>query len=535
MKKRILCALLAALLVLTCVGCGGKTEETKTPDAPKQEETKASEATEPTGEEKIADTLVIAYANGPYILDPVMIPGHNATIWLTDLLFGALVRPNDDGTEIMPWLADSWEVSEDGLTYTFKLKQGVKFSDGSEVTADDWVFSLLRARDTEESNWHASTDAIADVVKVDEETIAITLVAPRESFLAEIGMFNNSVQSKAHVEAVGDEANQTNPMGTGPYMIKEWVIDEYILFEKNPHYFDADNVKTQYIRFNIVPDSSARMLQLESGEAHIINEVPFNSIATLDAMDGIKAMGVQSTETQMVNFNMKHPIVGNLKVRQALRYATDMQMIVDLVVAGMGTRATSYMTSSGLYYNDDLPLPEYDLEKAKALLAEAGYPNGFDITMMCRADRPAYEEIAVILKEQWAQVGVNIEIQVLEHSAYIEKRNNVDYELTFLTWTDDIPHPSQIGAHFYDYSKERGFFCDYNNPEGYEILQKALTELDPVKCEEYYHELQKIWYDDIPSMCLYYGNIPVAMSENVQGYVQTSLGKYRLEHCYVVE
>lgn len=520
--RRVLCALLATLMVIALAGCGEK-EAT----APEKSESGSTQT-----ESGIAETLTIAYASGPSVLDPVMIPGDNATIWLTDLLFGTLLRPSADGTKLEPWLADSYEANEDNSVYTFHLKEGVKFSDGTDVTAEDWVFSLLRARDTEESNWHASTDAIADVKAIDESTIEISLVEPRESFLAEISMFNNAVQSKAYVESIGDEENQLKPMGTGPYMIKEWSVGEYILFEKNPYYWDAENVITPYIRFNIVPDSSARMLQLESGEADIINEIPFNSIATLDAMDGITALGIGSTETQLVNFNTRHEILKDLRVRQALRYATDMDAIVNMVLAGFGTKATSYMTSSGLYYNNSIKPAAYDVAKAKELLTEAGYPDGFNISIMCRADKPAYEEISTILKEQWAAIGVNLDIQVLEKSAYIEKRNNIDFEITMVTWTDDIPHPSQISTHFFDYSKERGFFCDYENPEGYEILQKALVEFDEEKCADYYGQLQQIWFDDVPAIIVYYADIPVAMSDSVHGFVQTSIGRYRLDGCY---
>ena len=518
--KKMIALLLALLMLMTLVACGDTAPVDPTPNG----------GTE--GESGIADTITFAYASAPFVLDPVMIPGDNATIWLKDLLFGTLVRPSSDGTKLMPYLADSWEANEDNSVYTFHLKEGVKFSDGSDVTVDDWIYSLLRARDTEESNWHTSTDAIADVTAVDEKTLQISLVAPRESFLAEIGMFNNAVQSKAHVESVGLEANQLDPMGTGPYMIKEWVTGEYLLLEKNPYYFDADKVPTQYLRFNFVSDSSARMLQLQSGEVDIINEVPFNSITELDAMDGITALGIGSTETQFVNFNCQHPIFKDSKVRQALRYATNMDTIVDLVLSGYGTKATSFMTSSGLYYNKGIKATDYDVEKAKTMLTEAGYPDGFQVEIMCRADKPAYEEIATILKEQWAQVGVDLQITVLEKSAYIEKRNNTDYDVTLLTWVDDIPHPSQICTHFFDYSKEHGIFCDYSNDEGYAILQKALVEFNETECAKLYGELQQIWFDDVPSIVLYYADIPVAMSDSIKGFDQTSLGRYRLENCY---
>ena len=503
MKSRnVLCALLALLMAVSLAGCGG---------SPSGSEPSGSGDSAAAGN---ADTIVVAYASGPSVLDPVMIPGDNATIWLTDLLFGTLLRPSSDGTRLDPYLADSWEANEDNSQYTFHLKQGVKFSDGSDVTAEDWVFSLLRARDTVESNWHASTDAVADVVALDENTIQVSLVEPRESFLSEISMFNNAVQSKAYVESIGDEENQLKPMGTGPYMIKEWKIGEYILFEKNPYYWDADNVATPYIRFNVVSDSSARMLQLESGEADIINEVPFNSIAELDAKDGISALGVGSTETQLVNFNVKHEILKDLRVRQALRYATDMDMIVDLVLSGFGTKATSYMTSSGLYYNEKLQPATYDVEKAKQLLSEAGYPDGFACTLVSNANQTTAEMIQAQLKE----VGIEVTLNVTDFANWLDAITNGKQQMYYGGWTVPSGDASEAFAAFHSANMGPTNRSFYGSPEADELIDTIDSVTDEEQRMAACVELQELLADECVTIGTAVGVSFYSVNKSIEGF-----------------
>ena len=244
--KKVLCVLLALAMVAGVVACAAPAAPAAAPAAepaaapapaaqPAAPVAQGTEAKELEEGEQIADTITFAYSSGPFTLEPVMVPGDNATLWLTDLLYGTLMRPTPDGTDLYPYLCDSYEISEDGLTYTFKLKQGVKFSDGTDVTVDDWVFSLLRARDTKESNWEVSVENIKDVKAVDASTLEITLNHVSESFLADMSMFNTAVQSKAYIEKIGEEENQIKPMGTGPYMIQEWEIGSHIYLEKNRH------------------------------------------------------------------------------------------------------------------------------------------------------------------------------------------------------------------------------------------------------------------------------------------------------------
>lgn len=203
--------LLVIVLAFNLVACGSSAPTTSS-----EAESAAPEATESTaeaGEEAteapaegaaIADQVVIALSAAPTNLDPVTLAGNEA-IWMTDLLYGTLMRATDDGSGNEPYMADSYTVSDDGLTYTFKLKEGMLFSDGTPVTGEDWVWSILRARDTEDSLWTSSAESIVDVTAPDDTTVVITLAEPRSSFIAEMGMFNLGVQCKAYVERIGED------------------------------------------------------------------------------------------------------------------------------------------------------------------------------------------------------------------------------------------------------------------------------------------------------------------------------------------
>ena len=255
--KRLAAFLMATMMLLQLTACGSSGSSAGTASA-------SGGTSAASGERAIADTITIALSAAPTNLDAVTLTGNEA-IWMTDLLYGTLVRASDDGSTNDPYMADSWEVSDDGLVYTFHLKEGMLFSDGTPVTGEDWVWSIERARDTTESLWTSSAESIQSVEAPDDTTLVITLNAPRSSFIAEAGMFNLAVQKKSYVEEVGEDANAKNPVGTGPYKVKEWIEGESITFEKNPYYFDADKVRTPEIKFVFVEDDNSRIMQLQAG------------------------------------------------------------------------------------------------------------------------------------------------------------------------------------------------------------------------------------------------------------------------------
>jgi len=483
-----------------------------------------------SAEGQIAKQIVIGRLEDSDDLDPVT-QDDNTNIWIFYLVLEGLAKASDDGKAIEPCLADSWDISEDGLTYTFHLKKGVKFSDGTPVTGEDWVWTLKRARDTKESPWRFTLEALKDVTAPDDNTLILTLKEPWAPFLADLAMFNSLLQKKAYYEKVGQEAYSQKPIGTGPYLFKEWKKGEYILLEKNPYYHIKGLPKTDEIKFVVVGDSNTRILQLQAGQIDVATFVPFNKMEELENDPQTKVVGFPSTDTRTVFFNHTKKPFDNLKVRLAMEYATDKQALLNFILFGYGEVATAYNSRSALFFNYDLKDRGYDIDKAKALLAEAGYPDGFETEFLLKAGEPVYERLAILLKEQWSKIGVKVNILSLESGLATNKYYGMDYIITAHHWTDDIPDNSQQCDYLFF---PEVAFCYHtgwkSDDRAIELVKQGVREINPTKREQIYLELQQIYYDEVVAMPMFYVPYPVAMSKNVEGFVQTPLGKYQFEN-----
>ncbi|MGD8209851.1 MAG: ABC transporter substrate-binding protein [Desulfobacterales bacterium] len=476
-----------------------------------------------------AKQIIMARNEDSRNLDPVTQDG-NVNIWMFNLVLEGLVKTNNEGTKIEPALAESWDVSEDGLTWTFHLLEGTKFSDGTPVKGEDWVWSLLRARDTEESTWKFALEAVADVTAPDDKTVVVKLKEPWAPILADLAMFNCTVQSKAYYNKLGAQAYTQKPLGTGPYMFAEWKKGEYMILKKNPHYRVVGLPKTETIRVNVVPDDNTRVMQLQAGAVDIITFVPYNRMNELNKDPNLKAVGVPSTSTRYIVLNNNVKPFDNVKVRKALQHGTNKEAIVAFVLHQYGEPAKGYAPKSGLYYNDDLKPYEYDVAKAKKLLAEAGYPNGFKTEILVRSGNAVYEQIATILKEQWAQIGVQADIQSLESATAVAKYRAMNHQVTLSGWTNDINDPSQQVNYVVLPGKAHKYYTDWTDTKAAAIAEAANRELDPAKREKMYKEIQAIHYDESPMIPVFHATYPVAMKKSIKGFVQTPLGNYRFEN-----
>ena len=477
---------------------------------------------------QIAKQIKIGRIQDSYDLDPSTTT-NNANLWMFSLIVEGLVKGSNDGTSIEPALAESWDISEDGLVYTFHLKPGVKFSDGTPVTGEDWVWSIIRARDTE-GEFTFTAEVIEDVTSPDDNTLVIKLKEPWALFMADLAMFNLTVQKKSYYEEIGQEAYIRRPIGTGPYMIKEWELGEYILFAKNPYYHIEGLPKTEEIKFIAVPDDNTRLLQLEAGQLDIATDVPFNKLQEIDSNPKLTAMGMPSTYTYYLFFNHTRKPYDSQKVREALDYGTDKQALVNFILFGKGQVATSFRPPSSLFYNSSLKDRGYDVEKAKALLAEAGYPNGFELEFIVRSGNSVYQQVAVLLKEQWRQLGIKLNILAMESGVGFQKYRALDYDVLVSPFSDDMPDPSQQCEYYFIPENAKCASTAWAVPErGIELTQQGKREIDMAKREQIYLELQQIYYDDVPMMPLFHVPYAVAMSNDIEGFAQNPLGSYRFE------
>jgi len=480
-------------------------------------------------EGQIAKQVVIGRNEDSYDLDPIT-QNENSDIWLFTLFLEGLVQASDDGKSIGPCLAESWDISEDKLTFTFKLKPGVKFSDGTPVTVEDWVWSLLRARDTEESLWKFSLECLEDVTAPDDNTLVLKIKEPWAPLLADLAMFNATVQKKAYFESVSHEEYSKKSIGTGPYRIKEWKIGEYILFEENPYYRKEGLPKTEEIKFVLVPDDNTRLLQLMAGQLDIATFVPFNKMKELDDDPRLVAYGIPSTMTRHITFSHIKKPLDNLKVRLALDYGIDKQELVDYILFGYGEVAISLFPSAGIFLNDSLKDRGYDPEKAKALLTEAGYPDGLELEFLVASGITEAEQMSIILKERLKKIGVTLNILTLEKGLENVLHKTGNFEIETRYWCNDTIDPSQQCE--YAFLPENTCLSTRwgSTERAIELVQQGKREMDPEKREQIYFELQKIWYDNVPYLPAFEVPFPVAMWKNIEGFVQTPLGGYKLEN-----
>jgi peptide/nickel transport system substrate-binding protein len=458
------------------------------------------------------------------IPDPVMTYA-NRDIWYLQQYYSGLFR-FDDQMEIEGDLAERWEVGSDGLTYTFYLRPGLKFADGTPVTPEDWLWSLNRARDPNNGAWFSSLSAI-DTIQATEDKIVFKLKEVYVPFIYSLALFNSVVMPKAEVEAAGGwEQFMESPVGAGPFMVSNWTKNEVMILDRNRYYWEQGKPVVDQIVLKTIPDDNARVLALQKGDVDAINFVPRNRVAELQNDPNIEVLMLPSTSTIYLILNTKRKPLDDKRVRKALSYAIDRDALVRIVAYGVGQPATTFRPHGSLYFNVSLPGWPYDVEKAKALLAEAGYADGFSISCILQADSGSDVDISTVLREMWAKVGVTLNIQSLEPGLRNEKFHTGDFDSVISYWTDDIPDPSQATAFSLVYANAESFHTGFQNDEIDQLAADALKEMDPVKREQMYWRIQEIYNDELPFLSLWDEPYIVAVRKNVKNFFQTPLGTY---------
>lgn len=522
MKKRAK-ALASVALCLSMIlsGCGGSS----TSNSVETQSTSAQNTSESAT--SYSDKIVVGIQDDINCLDPDQSIGATEASVMCHIYEGLVTE--DENLNIVPLLADSWTISDDGLVYTFKLKENVKFSDGTPVTGEDWIFSLERARDNASSNSRSVAEPIASVEAPDDTTLVITLKEPCASFLANLCKWNMVVKSKAHFEALGEDENafSESPLGTGPYMLTNWTKGESLEFEANPYYHEAGYPLTKYMEYKIIPDDNTLLLQLQSGDVDIMVSAPASMAENIAASEGVSLQEFTSTQIRYLTFNCSQKPLDNQLVRQALDYATDKQEILDVVANGYGTVANSYFSNLYTdYYDDTIQSRGVDYEKAKELLTEAGYPDGFELTMNIYAGNSVYEQIATCLQSEWANVGVTLNIEPLESATMKAAIKEPDgFVCTVLQWTDSTPDPNDLSAFECVYADASQYNSFVYNHELEDLYYQTAKETDHDTRVALFKELQQKVYDWCNFVPLFQGEFLYGVSDKISGLSVTPFNK----------
>jgi peptide/nickel transport system substrate-binding protein len=467
-------------------------------------------AEEDTSNATPGGTLRYARGEDSNNLDPVTNDG-NVNIWIFMNVYDQLIRVSPDGASLVPGLAEKWEVSDDGKTYTFHLRQGVKFSDGTPLKASDVIYSFLRAANDPGETWTFTLTALqrdaekkaTGITAPDDQTVVIELAQPWAPFLSDVAMFNLAIISEAFAKGKEDRLTE-ELMGTGPFTMAEWKKGESILLKKNPNYWEEGLPFLDEVLISVVPDDNNRILQIQGGEIDGTYDVPSSRVPDLKQDPNLKVIEFPSTFSQYITLNMREAPLDDVNARLALQYATDKQTLIEVILFGVGVEATSFMPKGALYWNDQLAGFPYDVDKAKEYLAKSKTPDGFAFEIQTSAGSAEEEQLATVLKDMWSKIGIDLTISPLERSVVLDNYRSNSFQSQVNGWTNDIIDPDELVAYAVLPESSEAYHTGWANPEAQDLARKGASELDPAKRKEIYFRIQEIFNEDSPQLLLYH-------------------------------
>lgn len=477
--------------------------------------------------------LRIATASPVSTLDPIK-SAAAGDIEILGQLYSRLLRNAPDGSELLPGLAERWEVSEDELQYTFYLRDA-QFSNGSPIKAEDVVFSFLRLRDQEDSAYNSMFQVIEDIKALDDKMVVFTLEHPAAPFLGSVEMFNAGIVPKAVVEEVGDEAFAQNPVGSGPFMLKEWRPNDRVVLEHNPHYWREGLPYLDEVEFLEVPDENTRVSMLRAGEVEVINGTPWPLIDTLKAQEGIDVPLDPSSIINILLINHETEPLDDVRVRQAIAQAIDTKSMVEAVTFGYGVPANSLLPNALEYYDADLPAIPYAPEEARALLEEAGAV-GQTVEFMVTSGSSYNTQVAQLMQAQLSAIGLNVNIVTVDSPTWYDRAASGDYGLTPTWWYNETTDPDQaVRWALCGSCGNQSYYSRYQNPEVDALTEQAVRELDPDARRELYGEIQRISLEEVAQVPLYYPPYTIALSDQVEGLMMSPALQWSLDQTRVNE
>ncbi len=468
-------------------------------------------------------------------LNPINAPS-NGSIFVIQQIFDQLVEIGE-GTEVEPGLATSWNSSKDGLTWTFHLRDA-KFSNGEPVTGEDVKFSIERFADPKLNvNYSTLGESIKDVEVVDPHTVKVHLNTVDASFLDNISMFAAAIEPKKVVEEVGDKAFSENPVGSGPFKVKEYKRGQKTVLERNPLYWRKGQPYLDGVVFEYVPDANTRILKVRSAEAQVADQIPYNQVESLENTEGVSVEVAKALSWTSIFLNMTKAPLGDKKVRQALNYATPKEEILKSVFYGNAEVANSNIPPLKYWDESIQPYP-FDLEKAEELMAESSVPKGFDLELQIPSGEPVVQQTAEILKQEWGKIGVNMSIVQKElgalESAWFEGKGAMATTFAGGTLSSDTLSDDEIAAITLD--PEAGLNAlgtFYNNPKVNKLIEDAKSTLNEGERAQDFAEVQKIALDDAPAVPLFFTKSVTAVRDEVKDFQTYPIGWWPLRQVWL--
>lgn len=536
-RLRHMTALLTVLAMLVAACGDGGAGSDGDADGDAAETTTTAGATDSTtettapAEPAMGGELVVALSTEPNSIYLPNAAERNATNLSTQIFEGPVWINAEN--EIEPALATEWEISEDGITYTFTLRENVAFHNGEIMDADDWVASWQAA--TDEANVYAYLyQKATSVTTIDPMTVQMTVAEPDALFLRELDGW--AILPASQFEADGLAGIEANPIGTGPFAFVSWDRGDRITLAAHADYWNEGLPLVDSVVFRPIPDSSTRLAAVQTGEVHIAQRFNSEEAATLEGVANVQVVTYPVDRVYYIAFNNMTTGVGtpveSREVRLAMNHAVDRQAIIDSLFDGQAALATGLVSTSSLGYDDSLQPYAYDPELAMQLLADAGYPDGFEIGFACPTGAYAnFEEVCQAIAGFLEAVGITLdggEIQFMESGQYWDLESQKQLPPLFgdswsSTTTESIERlQGALGGADADYSS-------WSDPVLLDLLARIPTTLDEEERAGLYTELQRYTYEDPPFIYLYEPFAFEGINVAVQNYQPRAAENYFLK------
>lgn len=452
-----------------------------------------------------------------------------------------LVGYRDDAS-VAPLLAKSVDISDDGKTYTFKLRDGLKFSNGEALTSADVLSSWARYTDPKTA-WRCLKDvtgsgvaSVADVAAPDASTVVFTLEKPTALFLATIARTDCGGTGIYHKSSLDAEGKWVKPIGTGPFTLQEWRSGQYVQLAANPNYVSPGGDRTGYVgdktpkvdavRFMIIPDDAAAKTAISSGDIDVLADVNNADIDEMTENGDIKVDKVDAMGLTGLLFQTRDPLLKDVRIRQAIMLSLDIPQITEALTNGQSAASASIVPVPSPYFGSaQKEMPSRNIEEANKLLAEAGY-NGQPIKWLATKHYPSLFDAAVLVQAMAQEAGINIEVETLDWATLLDRYTTGNYSAMSFTYSARLD-PS-LSFDMVSGNKDKSANKVWDNPDGLKLIAESTQITDEAKRQAIFDKLEGMIRADLPIIPLYSGTRIGAVRSNVEGYKTWPVGYARM-------